>query len=322
MTRFDRGGVVERTATVFALAALAALAVLIPARDASAQQRSRSYGYESRVDTTFAFDKTGAVNVSAASGDIVITGWARNEIRVRAVSDDDNIRFSGSSARVTLEVGGSRRGSDTRFELSVPFGARVNAQTQSGDIVVRGTRGPVEAHAQNGDIDIDDVVTRLDVTSLNGDVTVRNVSGDATVNSMNGEVRLTDVRGTVDAGTVSGDIDLRGIAGKLVRAKTTSGDVTFDGAIDPAGRYELISHSGDIGLRIPRDASAQLTVSTWSGTIDSSFPIILRPGEHGIGVTKSKRYVFEIGGGGARITVEAFSGDINISSNGRGGSER
>ncbi|MGH9888479.1 MAG: DUF4097 family beta strand repeat-containing protein, partial [bacterium] len=246
-----------------------AFAALVSSRDASAQQRRRtsSSGYDSRVDTTFAFDKNGTVSLSAANGDIVVNGWSRSEIRIRAVSDDDNIRFTGSSARVTLEVAGGRRSSDTRFELSVPYGVRVNAQTQSGDITVRGTRGPVEAHAQNGDVDVEEVVTRLDITSLNGDVGARNVSGDATVNSTNGEVRLTDVRGSVDVATVSGDVDLRGIAAKIVRAKAVSGDVTFEGVIDPAGRYELNSHSGDIRLRIPRDASAQLTVSTWSGSI-------------------------------------------------------
>jgi DUF4097 and DUF4098 domain-containing protein YvlB len=103
-----------------------------------------------------------------------------------------------------------------------------------------------------------------------------------------------------------------------VRAKTTSGGILYDGTIDAAGRYELSSHSGDLKLRVPRDASAQLTVSTWSGAIDSDFPITLKPGEHGIGVTRSKRFVFAIGGGGARITAETFSGDITIASNGRG----
>lgn len=300
-----------------------AAATVIPTRDAAAQRRRvGDNAYDSRIDTTFAFDKNGSVNLTTANGSIVVNGWSRNEIRVRAVSEDDNIRFSASSARVTLDVGGSRRGSDTRFELSVPYGVRINAQTLSGDIRVRGTRGPVEAHAQNGDIDVEEVATRLDISSFNGDVTARNIGGDCTVNSLSGGIRLTDVRGSVDASTVSGDIDLRGILAKLVRAKTTSGDVTFDGAIDAAGRYEFNSHSGDVGLRIPRDASAQLTVSTWSGAIDSQFPITLRPGEQSIGVTKSKRFTFEIGGGGARITVEAFSGDINISSSGRGGGER
>lgn len=307
-------------------AALVALGVasVVP-NDAAAQQNRRRVntgGYDTRIDTAFAFDKNGSVHLTLMSGDIVVTGSTRNEIRIRATSDDDNIRFSGSSSRVTLEVGGSRRSSDARFEVSVPLGVRVSAQTMSGDISIRGTRGAVDVHTQNGDIDLDDVTTRLEASSLSGDVTARNINGDVTIKSTNGEVLLSDVHGAVDVSSVSGDIDLRGITAKTVRAKTTSGDVRFGGAIDPGGRYDLVSHSGDIGLRIPRDASAQLTVSTWSGTVDSEFPITLKPGDHSISVTKSKRYTFEIGAGGARITVEAFSGDITISSSGRSGGDR
>jgi DUF4097 and DUF4098 domain-containing protein YvlB len=179
-----------------------------------------------------------------------------------------------------------------------------------------------EARAQNGDIDIDEVTSRLDVNTLSGDLTASNISADVQIGSVSGSVRLTEVRGSIEVGTVSGDVDMRGVTAKLVRAKTTSGDVVFDGLIDPAGRYELATHSGDVRLHIPRDASAQITVSTWNGGVNSQFPITLKPGEHGIGVATTKRLSFEIGGGAARIIAETFSGDITISSNGRGATER
>ena len=307
-----------------ALATTVAALALGVARDAGAQRRqSYNSGYTARVDTTFAFDKTGSLTLTAANGDIVVTGWSRDQIHVRAVSDDDNIRFDASSSRVILEVAGSRRGVVPDVEVSVPYGVRVSARSLTGDLTIRGTRGQVEARAQNGDIRIDDAATRLDVNTLSGEITADAVSGDVSVSTVSGEVRLSDVRGNVDIGTVSGDIDLQGVTAKIVRAKTTSGEVSFDGTIDPAGRYELSTHSGDIGLHIPRDANAQLTVSTGSGSIDSQFPITLKPGdEHGISVSRSKRYTFEIGGGAARIAADTFSGDITISSNGRGATQR
>jgi DUF4097 and DUF4098 domain-containing protein YvlB len=301
---------------------IALLAVASGTEAQSRQRLTRSSDYSSRVDTTFAFDKSGAITVNAGSGEIVVTGWSRDQVHVRAVSDDDNIRFSATSSRVTLETGGSRRGSDTRFEVSVPYGVRVLATSRSGDIAVRGTRGQVEIHSQNGDVQVEDVTTRLDVNTFSGDLTAVNVSGDAEITTISGSTRLTDVRGNVDVGTVSGDIDLRGVTAKLVRAKTTSGDVTYDGIVDPAGRYELVTHSGDVRLHVPRDASAQLTISTWNGGINSDFPITLKPGEHGIGLASSKKFTFEIGGGAGRITIETFSGDITVSSNGRGASVR
>jgi DUF4097 and DUF4098 domain-containing protein YvlB len=313
------------------LALVTGAPLLLSVRDAGAQTRqtrqtrpsrqTRGGDFSSRIDTTFAFDKSGSITVSAGNGDIVVTGWSRDEVHVRAVSDDDNIRFNASSARMTIEVNGGNRGSDTRFEVSVPYGVRVLASGWSGDISVRGTRGQVETHSQSGDIHVEDVTSRLDVNTLSGDLTASNISGDAEIESISGDVKLTDVRGNVDVGTVSGNIELRGMTTKVARAKTTSGDITYDGIIDPAGRYEMTAHSGDIGLHIPRDASAQLNVSTWSGGFTSDFPVTLKPGEHGIGKSNSKAFTFEIGSASARITVETFNGDVTVSSNGRGANQ-
>ena len=302
-----------------ALPCLTLVLSLSAAHSAAAQRRARFASDDrSRIDTTFAFDKSGTVTVSATNGDIIVTGVAGNQIHVRASSDGDNLRLDTSPSRVMLEAIGRRSDNDSHLELSVPFGTRVIARTQSGDVTVHGTRGEVEAHAQSGDIDIDDVANRLDINTLSGDIVVRGVVGDAVIGTTSGSVKLSNIRGNADVGTVSGDIDLIGVTAKVVRAKTTSGDVTFDGLVDPTGRYELVAHSGDVNLHIQREASAQLTVSTWNGGIDSQFPITLRPGEHGIGSSNSKKFTFEIGGGAARITAETFSGDVTISSNGRG----
>ena len=304
------------------LPGLALVLTLTGARSSEAQRRTRFTSDDrSRIDTTFAFDRSGTVTVSASVGDIIVTGASGNQIHVRASSDGDNLRLDASATRVMLEATGvGRRSGDSHLELSVPFGTRVIARTQSGDIGVHGTRGEVEVHAQSGDVGVDDVANRVDINTLSGDITVRSVVGDVVIATTSGSVKASEIRGNADIGTVSGDVDLRGVTAKVVRAKTTSGDVTFDGLIDPTGRYELVAHSGDVNLHIQREASAQLTISTWNGGIESQFPITLRPGEHGIGSSNSKKFTFEIGGGAARISAETFSGDVTISSNGRGAS--
>lgn len=303
-----------------AVRAAAAVILLAAASEAAGAQRTRRTMREgqARIDTTFAFDKSGSVTVIVPNGDIVINGTSGNQLHVRAESDNDDLRLDASSSRVMIQT--SNRGDGV--ELSVPQGVRVIVQSRSGDVKIRGTHGDVEVHATNGDIEIDDVFGRLDVGSLSGDITVSNVVGNGGIETTGGDVKLSNVRGDIDAGTVSGDIQLRGVTAKNVRAKTTSGDVTFDGLLDPAGRYEFTTHSGDVGLHIQRDASAQLTVSTWNGGIDSEFPITLRPGEHPIGSATSKHFTFEIGGGAARVSAETFSGDITISANGHGATGR
>jgi len=287
---------------------------------AGAQRRSFDREYRSRIDTTIAFDKNASLVVSAGGGDVVITGTTGDQLRVRATSDDDDIRFDAT--RSVVELTTARRGSDSRFEISVPIGARVTARTQSGDISVRGTRGEVNVTAQSGDIEIDDVSGHLEVRSFSGEVTASNIVGDVQISTQSGDLQLSNVRGEIEVSNTSGDISLRSITAKNVRARTTSGDVVYDGTIDPAGRYEFVSHSGDVRLNVPREASAQLTVSTWNGEIESAFPITLKPGEHGIGSSTAKRFTFSIGSGAARITAETFSGDVTVSSNGRGATTR
>jgi DUF4097 and DUF4098 domain-containing protein YvlB len=281
---------------------------------AGAQRRTRPGDERGRIDTTFAFEKNGSVTLSATNGDIIVTGGSDAKIHVRATSDNGNLSLDASPSRVTLQS----RGGDSRFEVTVPFGVQIIARSQSGDITIRDTRGAVEAHATAGDLQIEGVDGRLDVNTLSGALTARDVTGDADIVTTSGDVKVFNLTGSADIGTVSGDVELRGVTGKTVRAKTTSGDVRFDGLIDAAGRYEFGTHSGDVELHVQRDASAQLTVSTWSGGITSDFPITLRPGDHAIGTAVGKRYTFEIGGGGGRITAETFSGDITLAANGHG----
>ena len=306
----------RRTAPL--LVAFATLAAA--AGHAGAQQRGRRYTSSRRetIDTTFAFDKSGTVTLIATSGDIVVTGGSDARIHVRASSDNGSLSLDASPTSIMLQ----NRSGDSRFEITVPFGVSVIARSQSGDMKFRDTRGRVEAHANSGDLEVENVVGRLDVNTLSGSITARDVTGDVDVNTTSGDVRLFNLAGSADVGTVSGDVELRNVTGRTIRAKTTSGDVRFDGLIDPAGRYEFVAHSGDVEMHVQRDASAQLTVSTWNGGITSDFPITLRPGEHNIGTFNGKRYSFEIGGGGARITAETFSGDITLAANGHGATIR
>ena len=300
-----------------------AVAALVLAGSSAEAQRRRDYDrdYRTSVDTTFGFSNRGLVSLTLGSGDIVVSAWPREEVRIHATSEHGGLRLDATGSRVSLEIGGGYGGGgDSRFEVTVPVGVRIVARAQSGDISVAGTQGEVDARSQSGDIKVESVGYRLDIGTLSGDIDARTVTGDVQIKSVSGDIQLTDFKGDFEGETVSGSILLRNVEGRYVRSHTTSGDLAYEGSIDPSGRYELSAHSGDIRLSIPSSTSAQLSVSTWSGTLDSDFPITLRPGEHGIGTGQAKRFTFDIGGGAARISAETFSGDITISS--RGSSRR
>lgn len=289
---------------------------------AGAQHR-RDYDrdYRSNVDTSFTFERRGLVAITIGAGDIVVTSWDRDQIRVHATSESGGVRLDAGPSRMSLELAnGYGHGGDARFEVTVPIGVRIVARAQSGDIAITGTQGEVDARSQSGDIKVEGAANRLDIGTLSGDIEAHGVIGDVQIKSVSGDIKMTDFKGDFEGESVSGSIELRNAAGRYVRSHTTSGDLVYEGSVDPSGRYELSAHSGDIRLDIPSNASAQLSVSTWSGTLDSDFPITLRPGEHGIGSGQAKRFTFDIGGGAARISAETFSGDISIGS--RGSSRR
>jgi DUF4097 and DUF4098 domain-containing protein YvlB len=286
-------------------------------RERDQERRERLRESASVLDTTVTFDARGTVTVSCPGGDVVVTGTDRNQIVVKARTERGGIRFVSSGTTATLEPATSRGCSDANFELSVPRGVRLLAGTWSGSLTVRGVHGDVEAHAQSGDIDVSDAGGNLEVESLSGDITVEGVRGAAIIHSLSGDVTLNRTRGDVEVETVSGNIGLLDVVTKQLRAHSTSGDLEFAGTIVSAGRYEFNTHSGEIRLALPANVGAQLSLSTFSGEIDSAFPITLTPGAHGIGASQAKKLNFSLGQGSARIMAETFSGDVTLSATGQ-----
>jgi DUF4097 and DUF4098 domain-containing protein YvlB len=299
----------RRTLARYIFAAGALFAAAAPA--AHGQRGRDREEYASRIDTTIAFSRTGTVEVQAAGGEIILSAWSRDQVRVRATSERSALRFDASPSQLSLGLrSGSSRSRDARFELTVPVGVRIRAMTSSGDIRIAGSKGEVEARTQRGDIVVEEVGP-ADLTAFSGDVDASGINGGLRLRVLSGDVRVRQVTGDVELKTVSGEIDVRDARSRNVRIGSTSGHITFEGTIDPTGRYELQTHSGDVDLTLPANVGATLTVSTYSGGIESDFRLTLPPGQHG-----DKSFTFTLGSGGARITAESFSGDVNIRSRG------
>lgn len=289
--------------------ALLGLCVIVLAVPSVLRAQDDDDDYRSKVDTTLALDPNGSVTLNLREGDIIVRAWDRPQIQIHAYAEHGTIHMDASPTRVSLDID-RNRGGDSQFEVTVPKGVRVFAQSASGDITIHGTHGPVEAQSQSGDIELDDAAGTVDLSSVSGELRATRLAGNVTARAISGDVNLDGVQGDVEATSVSGDVEVREATSKYVRAKSTSGDVSYAGSVDNDGRYELGSHSGEVEIDIPDGASATFTVATYNGTIDSDFPITLQPGEHGLG--SSKRFTFSVGHGDARVSAESFSGDITI----------
>ncbi len=263
-----------------------------------------------RVDTAFAFERGGSVSLSLVSGSIrVITGTG-NEIRILATIERGRLETSISRSRVSIEARSiNGRMGDTRYELTVPAGTRVDANSVSGDITIRGTGTEVEAHSVSGAISIEDASGIVDAESVSGDIDLRRVAGRVSASTVSGEIDADEASGDLEANTVSGGVAVRRGKLKSMRSESVSADLSYEGTFDPAGDYRFNSHSGDVTVTIPANGGASLDLETWSGNIASDFPLTLQPGEM---TGRRRRMQFRVGTGGARLSAETFSGDIAI----------
>lgn len=307
---------IARTLIILAAFQAAGAFIAAPARAQDDRDDRSEARATSKLDTTVTISKDGTVDLQLVSGEIIVSAGTGNQVRIHAWSERGVLEFSASPSRVSLDVHSQRgRMGDTRYEVTVPTGVRLELKSVSGDITTHGVGGELEAGAVSGDIDASDASGHVDLESVSGDVKGERLSGEVRANTVSGDVTLTHVTGTIEVETVSGEMSIDNAKVSSLRTETVSGELTYDGSLDPSGRYEFHSQSGDIRLRIPASAGGSVRLETFSGSVESDFPMTMEPGEHRMGA-HPKRLEFTFGKGGSRITAETFSGDITIEKTG------
>ncbi|MFJ8188909.1 DUF4097 family beta strand repeat-containing protein [Streptomyces sp. NPDC096094] len=154
------------------------------------------------------------------------------------------------------------------------------------------------------------------VSGLDGRAEVRGVSGDTTLVSLAGPVRADTVSGNVEAQALTGDLRFNSVSGDLtvveagssVRADSVSGSMIVD--LDSAGGptdISLTSVSGEIAIRLPQPADAEVEANTASGTVSSAFEDLRVGGQWG-----AKRITGRLGAGNGRLKATTVSGSIAL----------
>ena len=106
---------------------------------------------------------------------------------------------------------------------------------------------------------------------------------------------------------VSGDVILTHAECERAALESVSGDIRYSGTFAKGGRYEFRTHSGDVFIYIANDVGFELEAETFSGDIESEFPLTMSD-------TNSKREVNGVyGDGSALIEASTFSGSVTIS---------
>jgi hypothetical protein len=154
------------------------------------------------------------------------------------------------------------------------------------------------------------------VSGIRGRSVVKGVTGDTTLVGLSGPVRADTVAGNLEAQAVTGDLQFHSVSGDLtvvdgsgpfVRAESVSGSMIVD--LDPDGPTDvgLTSVSGEIAIRLPHPADAEVEANTASGTISNAFDDLRVQGQWG-----AHKVTGRLGAGTGRLRATTVSGSIAL----------
>lgn len=245
------------------------------------------------AEQTLPAELTVTILACVETGDVVVRGWDRREVRARS-TDASRIELRRADATTDpnpatrIEVLIARDQAEParpglcsnsgNLELDVPRGSTIQIKGNTGDISVAGV-ADARLKTLSGDIEVQRVTKSIEAWSANGTIIVRHSGGRARLETISGEIVASDLTAG-EAGdeffakSVSGDITLAKLALTHVEASTSSSLIEFAGALASGGRYTLKSHSGSVHLSLPPDASFQLNAKVHHpGEIITDFPI-------------------------------------------------
>lgn len=274
----------------------------------------RKAGHESReegpteTDTTITVKTGTRLTMTNFGGTIDVSAWDKNSVRVEAEhSSRVGIVIETDEGALVVRSTGRWGGmSVIDYKLTVPAWMAVELGGVNTDILVSGTRADVKAETVSGDVSVTGGKGYIELSSFQGDVQLSGGSGKASLSAVNNGVSVDSFSGELSVETVNGDVVVTRVDAVTIDAGTVNGSVEFQGKLRADGRYRLATHNGDIVFEPQGALNAVVTVATFNGDFESSFPVTIKETRRG------KRFTFTVGTGGASVELETFEGTIRL----------
>lgn len=255
-------------------------------------------------DTVVAVRRGDVLSVETWMGSLTVRVNGEDEVRVSGGEEDEAVRVVKDGGR--LRVSGRRPGSSGDLLLEVPRWMAVEVHSLSLEVDIEGVTGAVGIQVLEGDLRLRALVGGVRANTLSGGIHGWALEGDVALSTLDGDIRVQGARGRLSAQGTDGDLELDDVVGSEVRAVTVDGDVTFRGEISRGGSLTMATHDGDVQAWLPAGTEAEVEVSTFDGSFESAFPVRARAFQAG------RPLRFMLGGGGARVVLQSFDGDIRL----------
>ncbi|MFE2966258.1 DUF4097 domain-containing protein [Streptomyces sp. NPDC059340] len=165
---------------------------------------------------------------------------------------------------------------------------------------------PVEVGVVGAAAVVSGMENRVEVKGVTGDTTLVRIAGPVRVDTVSGSLEAQAVAGDLRFHSVSGDLTVVEASGCSVRAESVSGSMIVD--LDPTGTptdVQLSNVSGEIAIRLPHPADAEVEANTASGTVSSAFEDLRVSGQWG-----AKKITGRLGAGNGKLKAVTVSGSI------------
>jgi DUF4097 and DUF4098 domain-containing protein YvlB len=221
---------------------------------------------------TYAVTADGRIELDNINGDVHISSWDQNEVKVDAV-----------------------KYADTKERLDE---AKIEIDSRNASLSIR-TKYPDHDHTWNWG-------SHNNPATVEYTLTVPRTARLDEIKLINGALDLAGVRGEVNASCINGRLEAHNLAGPA-RLSTINGrlDARFDALA--GNSVELNSVNGSVELTIPSDSNAEVEANTVSGGINNDFGLHVNHHQfvgHGLRG--------ELGTGGTRIKLNNVNGRIEI----------
>ncbi|MBI5710405.1 MAG: DUF4097 family beta strand repeat protein [Candidatus Eisenbacteria bacterium] len=306
-----------------ACAAVMGVTAVVEAGDPAPAARVVVVTAATQTDTTVAVRRGQRLDLDNFAGPVEVGVWARDLLRVAAthsarvhavvdaggptvvVRARGRLRVRDLEDRAEAEVEQPGLPGTVAYRLTVPSWMELKLSGVLSDLTIAGVESAVSAETVRGMVTLTGGRGRIRLSSINGGVRVEGARGRLDVSSVNQGVTLRDVDGDISVETVNGDIALDRVVSEAVEGATVNGDITYLGTIRDDGRYRFATHNGDVTVVMPEHVNAAISMETFNGGFESSFPVTFRG-------SRRRHLDFTLGSGGAEVRLESFQGTIRL----------
>jgi DUF4097 and DUF4098 domain-containing protein YvlB len=214
---------------------------------------------QDRKEFSYTVGPQAVISITNHYGPITIRPSRNGQLVVTTVSYSEDVSFENEQRgnRIQLRSISPHEGSGlVAYTVLVPGDALVSVRSSNGTIDAQGLRGDLILQAETATVEVSDVS-----------------DAHLHVNTLSGPINLMDIRNShLDVRSVSGDVRLHNVTGSSAEVNSAHGRINYDGDPGPAGEFRLMSHSGDLYISIPTNASVEISSHSVNGESDEYLP--------------------------------------------------